>query len=436
MGATNASGGRISGRDSYTSRIALFAMAGISLCVEIMQGFATGGDVTKAGTNLVSGFFVCMLLIAACVSPSYQKNLFGRQNFLLVISVILLLAWYLSIGFAVGAVRYDVFALLRSVVLGYFVYKFCASVDFESRELLLVRTALFVWLFISLTIMIGAVAGVGLYTYPEYATGYRFYYPSLNELTFVYFSSYLVLAIGASRVASLLFFSVMTLAVFLIIGNKSFVVLFLVSACSYFLICARLPARIFVIGGAGLILLWVVGGNYSVAIFDTLIDYGISFLVQFSNGSSKLLEKLSYLNPMSALISERDMLFMLALELYEIHYGVFETLFGIGYSSYGLLYGAIRGENGFSYAEIDPVDIFMSYGVVGLFVVGLILYKVYSRGYEPSHRLYLLRRILVILFVINGALTGHIYLMGFPVFFFAYYAGLCRFNEQQKVVSA
>lgn len=158
----------------------------------------------------------------------------------------------------------------------------------------------------------------------------------------------------------------------------------------------------------------------------------MSFLVyvlgEFSSGSSKLAVKLSYLNPVSALISERDVLFLLARDVYVSSYGWYEAIFGSGFTSYGYAYGALRGGGDFSFSEIDIVDVFMSYGVVGVSLLFLLMFTVYRRGRELDDGLYMLRRILVVLFVVTGSLTGHIYLMGFPVFFFSCYAGLCSFG--------
>jgi hypothetical protein len=64
-------------------------------------------------------------------------------------------------------------------------------VPYEYRMKTIFRVSFFVWLFVFLSIVVGLFSGVGLYTYAEHSSGYKFYYPSLNELNFVFFLSFL-----------------------------------------------------------------------------------------------------------------------------------------------------------------------------------------------------------------------------------------------------
>jgi hypothetical protein len=112
------------------------------------------------------------------------------------------------------------------------------------------------------------------------------------------------------------------------------------------------------------------------------------------------------------------MLFLIARDVYISNYGWYETIFGAGFTSYGYAYGALRRGYGFSFSEMDLVDVFMSYGVAGVVILAFIMLSIYRRGFEIDNKLYILRKALVVLFVVTGAMTGHIYLMSFPVFFF------------------
>ena len=362
----------------------------------------------------------------------YRKILINRKNFLVVsFGVVFLLFVFIS-GAIKGAASNDFFALMRSLVLGYFVYCFCALIPYERRRQTLYGVSFFVWIFVFISIVAGSITGYGLYTYADHSSGYKFFYPSLNELNFVFFASFLVLIFVSSNAFVRLFYVLATMIVFLILGNKSFVALFAVSLCCYCWLRASFIWRIciFLLLSFLVVLLFCTGSvGY---FFELLIDFLIYILSEFSSGSSKLAIKLSYLSPVSALISERDALFLIARDIYVSSYGWYETVLGAGFTSYGYAYGALRGGGEFSFSEIDLVDVFMSYGVVGVVLLLSVMLSVYRRGCELDDGLYMLRRILVVLFVVAGSLTGHIYLMGFPIFFFSCYAGLCSSGSRGR----
>lgn len=403
----------------------LFCMAILAYAIEPIQGYLAGGDVTKAGTNLLSFALTVSFMLIAFSNENYRQNLINTRNFHETLIIALTTLALLSHALLNGSIKHDIFALLRSLLLGYLLYNFCRSIPVSQRRQTLKKIALLVWYGVSITIVAGNMTAWGFYTYPEHFSGYRFFYPSLNELNFVFFASFLVLVAttqGNLAKAAYFFFTLFT---FLIIGNKSFIALFFVSTTSYFILSCGLIARLSIALSMITLLVILVSTDIATTLTEDALALVIYLLTEYSSGASKLIVKLSYLDPFSALVSERDRLFIIAAELYCEHYGLLETFFGIGFSNYGTLYGFARNGSPFSYSEIDPVDIFMSYGITGLLLTSALAIFIYSRKNEISDRLYMLRRILVISFFTAGALTGHIYLMGFPVFFFACYTGLC-----------
>lgn len=412
----------------------VICMACLAYAVEPIQGYLAGGDVTKAGTNLLVFAFTVSLLAISLFSQEYRQNLINRRNFHVVLFFIVSLTLLFSSGLINGSVKHDIFALLRSVVLGYFLYNFCRLIPANQRESTLKKIALLIWWAISITILAGSMTGKGFYTYPEHSSGYKFFYPSLNELNFVFFSSFLVLLATCQSNTAKTTYTFLTLLTFLVIGNKSFIALFFISLTAYFILSRGTTARLAITITSFSILVTLASTDIAVTLSQKTLSFIIHILTEYSSGSSKLLVKLSYLDPFSALISERDHLFLIAANLYHAHYNLLETFFGIGYSNYGSIYGLARNGSAFSYSEIDPVNIFMSYGILGLFITFSIAICIYSRRNEISYRLYMLRRILVISFFTTGAFTGHLYLMGFPVFFFACYTGLCASPNRKPVM--
>ncbi|ENO91837.1 hypothetical protein C662_14711 [Thauera sp. 28] len=405
--------------------LVLVGMACLLFAVEPVQGYLFGGDLSKAGTNLIAIAFIFAMTAISFVAPNYRRNLLNTSNIFIVVVSLHTLTYIVISGSLNDAVRYDIFALLRSIVLGYLLYNFCRAIPYENREPTLKRIALIVWWTVCITILAGNLSGRGLYTYADHSSGYKFFYPSLNELSFVFFSSFLILLATNQNNTRKAIYTLLTLLTFLVIGNKSFIALFSISLTAYFFLSRGAIARTTILLILCAILIALASTNIAETLIDKFFALVIYILTEYSSGSSKLLLKLSYLDPFSALVSERDKLLSIAADIYRTNYGLLETLFGLGYSNYGSIYGIARGSGTFSYSEMDPVDIFMSYGILGLFITFYIALSIYSERNEISNRLYMLRRILVILFFSTGALTGHLYLMGFPVFFFACYAGLC-----------
>jgi hypothetical protein len=164
-------------------------------------------------------------------------------------------------------------------------------------------------------------------------------------------------------------------------------------------------------------------------IVSSVTDFIIMLLSKYSFGAEKLAVKLSYLNVFSALISERDTLVIIAWDIVCQVYSFVDVVVGVNLSEYGVLYGARRGTE-FSFSENDVVDLFMSYGLVGLLLFSLMMLKIFGERPSPAiDKSYELKKTVVLMFVANGLLTGHIFLFGFTCFTFALYSGLLSGND-------
>jgi len=89
------------------------------------------------------------------------------------------------------------------------------------------------------------------------------------------------------------------------------------------------------------------------------------------------------------------------------------------------LYALKKGVGTFSFSEIDVVDLFMSYGINGIAIFTTIMLKIYNKKSPYDNKVFFwYKTLLVLLFILTGTLTGHIFFFGFTSFIFALYSGL------------
>ncbi|MNY40923.1 hypothetical protein D3C86_1757010 [compost metagenome] len=107
-------------------------------------------------------------------------------------------------------------------------------------------------------------------------------------------------------------------------------------------------------------------------------------------------------------------------------------MFGLNLSSYGLAYGLIRTGK-FSFSENDVVDVFMSYGALGISIILLLIYRITSnKSSEVIVNSAAAKKTFCIVFLINGFLTGHIFLFGITCFVFSLYSGILSENSGER----
>lgn len=225
-----------------------------------------------------------------------------------------------------------------------------------------------------------------------------------------------------------------TITTFLILGNKSFIplIIFYIAATNFSLLSSRtklltLPAITITI----LIL-------YTTGLMDLLtskaVDAVVYVLSTQSQGAEKFLAKLSYLDITSALVSERDMLLEIAFRVYTEQATIFTNFFGMNLTGYGTAYGQIRNGT-FSFSENDAVDLFMSYGLIGIALLITLYISVYkAQPLKLPNKKRNMKGIYITLFLFNGILTGHIFLFTFTCLTVSIYSGLL--SERRAVSNA
>ena len=397
-----------------------FIMALMPFCLcfifECMQGMLDGNDSSK----IVSNAFCFLFFVFCLILRGKKKILFFQDDKLLV--ALIIIAIVASCGGAMWQginIRLDITALFRSLVIGWmaFCYANCCNVSESNIQ----KIVSIVWGGVSLCIILSWCFNFGIKTYVDFNLGHKFYFQSINEFTFVYLSIWLWLFYFGS-VGLKLLSTIITLMCFCIIGSKAFLPLAAIMVtcfcieklCFY---CGKKITALVSLFFSVLASYFIFCENGMKIIFK-IITY---FLSNYSLGGEKLITKLSYLSPLSALMSERDRLWGYAVDLLLHHYSLYDFIFGRSFSGYGTAYGAYKNSS-FSFAENDWLDIFMSYGVLGVICV-FILFKNFLlipvEEWAKNIKIYLL-----VLFLGAGFMTGHVMLFSFPVFTFAFLTGL------------
>jgi hypothetical protein len=428
-----------SSSDAYITLIYMLAL--IAPAFEILQGFIYGGDVSKSFSNVFSLISVLLIVVmfmsSALLRLKRAGHVYSHLPFLDVACYLwttLTFAIIVMNGLYYGKISYDIFAILRSLILGYAVYSLSLKIDDKKKATVLRNCALYLWILISGVVFVSRIFSIGLYTYPEFEIGNKFFFPSVNELTYVYFSSWLIVSLLVDNTAIRYLLLSVTILVFLIIGCKSFVAFFIVVLLFLFWQTLSFIGKFFLTSiFLSICFACIVTDIFNIFLLNVVMPLA-SILASFSSGGEKLLLKLSYLSVFSALVSERDVLVSIAHDLFIHEYDFFDFLFGKSLSGYGPLYAIKKGVASFSFSEVDLVDLFMSYGLNGCFLFLVIIFKMcHKKASSEKSAFYKTRALNIIIFVLAGTFTGHVFFFSFTCFTFALYTGLLSIKNSSNL---
>lgn len=384
------------------------------LCVVTFEGWWFGGDNGKMFSNLFA--LACFFLFVSKISFSRHSMVIFGLSLLLLFSTAI--NYY---GNPDAALEKDLYFYFKTILFAGAVYCFFRRSSVNCDEKFLKQVSFAGWLFVTLSIFIAKITGCGFYTYEEYGVGSKFYFPSVNELNFVYFVFNLMIWYFYRSPLLKLFVLLAGFWVYLAIGNKSFIALYAISVMVFCFLAVpvwlRLLSFILVLMFVGLAL---VVPSLIFSMFELCFKVLAFVFGNLSGGAEKFLIKASYLSPFSALVSERDVLFYIGRDIFFSSFDWFRLLFGMSYGLYGSRYAIYRGGD-FSFSEIDPIDLFFSYGLLGL---GLLFAVIISLLSTNAGRWSRPRTTLIWLFFLAGLMTGHIYAYVFPLYFFSMYLGL------------
>lgn len=384
------------------------------LLVVALEGWWFEGDNGKLFTNLFSIAIVFFLIF---------KTTFSFFSLIVAFLCSIVVAVSVVTNLQIGSFGFyrDFLLFFKLLVFSYVVYRFFYDSPFRGNVAFLRKISFLCWLLITVSIVFSYFTGYGLQTYEEFGVGSKFYFPSVNELNFVYFVSVLMACFFFKSLAFRILFLAVGFLIYLAIGNKSFLALYFIAGCSLFFLYSSIFLRVLICFSVFFFLMVLV---VFPSVFELLFGFVFSILSfvfgGLSGGGEKFLIKASYLSPFSALVSERDVLYLIGHDIFFSGLDSIRLLFGLSYGAYGSLYAEKRGGE-FSFSEIDPVDLFFSYGLLGFFVFSFVLFRLFYKGADTYSKP---RSTLILLFFFAGLMTGHIYGYVFPLFFFSMYLGL------------
>lgn len=391
-----------------------FPIIACFLC-EILQGIVNNNDTSKAISNVFVLLFLMQFFFHVRLRKLSTLKLNEKILFFIAFGICISLCRAICNGYSISK---DITAIIRSVFLGCAAFYYSSSIKIDKAYLC--KVIFYLWVGISLSIFLSWLFGIGIATYVEFNVGHKFYFQSVNELTFVYIFLWLWLIyfIGNFYIKTAITFY--TILVFMIIGNKAFVplmtlaVLFIV--WDNFCVKRKIMSLSLIVSA---IFLLVLTGLLN-EIVNEISNYIAFFLVHYSLGGSKLAAKLNHIDTISALVSQRDILWGYSIDLFKNSYDCLDIIFGRSFSGYGISYGHYKNSL-FSFAENDILDIFMSYGIIGFIGLYYMIKKLWCMNiYGWGNRI---NKVAVFMFIVTGFMTGHVMLFSFPVFLFSYLLG-------------
>src|SRR5690606_39328115 len=123
----------------------------------------------------------------------------------------------------------DLLLFFKFAVFTYAVYSFYNNSPVRGDHVWLQRVSLLIWGIITVSIGASYFFDLGLSTYDEFSAGSKFYFPSVNELNFVYFVSMFMVVYFTKSLSLRLACFILSFLVYLAVGNKSFLALYFIA---------------------------------------------------------------------------------------------------------------------------------------------------------------------------------------------------------------
>lgn len=314
--------------------------------------------------------------------------------------------------------------LLFAVVFFYFNKRI---VRFNS-EALVFNVFVFFWFFVSISIVFANYFDVGYFTYPNFSSGIKFWFPATNELSFFYFVSFLVVYYNLNSRLNKILLIVSTTLVYLLIGTKIFIVFFVIFFSLQFLFIVK---NRFGLGASWLVIMaYVVGLVLVLYNFENIAHFLSGLLVQYSKGAGYIDVKIQSVGVVSAMLGSRDFLMQLAFSYMENAFLDSDFIVGKTLTVFLNEFSIFRGVDGFTMIENDVLDLFFSYGPLAVLLYFVFLFFVggLSRLFK-QHELKNRDQICITLAFIMlsaGVLSGHVVFFTLPMFISAVVFGIYR----------
>jgi len=402
----------------YPSKRSAFTLL-FTLLIAVFPFLVTiSGAFENSRNNIVTNIYVLIFLSLSLLFVFLKgKTSEWTLHYSLVLLLILILVVVRSSFEGVFAYK-DIYLIFRSwfflLILILVLSKLFNIID---RRRFVRNIFIIYWIYISISILLALVFDIGLETYPNFNSGHKFWFPATNELSFVYFSLFSFLYIQAMNWRYKACLLGVTSTTFLIVGTKIFIVLMFVLIVYELAICVkrRLGFTIFLFLVASLFLLALASFFW----IDNILIWIASILTRFSEGGATLETKIKAVGLFSAMVGERDFLIKIALNYISDNFSSTDYFFGKGLHIYMTQYGIYRGVNEPSLAENDFVDIFCSYGLIGLMASLLFIFKAFNVkilfSKMKSQKLDYAISFQGIIVLLSASLSGHILMSTFPL---------------------
>jgi hypothetical protein len=387
----------------------------------LTQGYLWG----VGGPNYFTNIFSIIVIFLITISFAIRGVTITYFNYILL--AIIFICWVSTYAVTLGGqFRDDTQALTRSILLFTFVYTYLRQ---QNKEVcfLIVKVLVVLWGSITILILISSLNKLGLQTYPNFNSGWKFYFPATNELSYVYFSTFIVTSFCCKSIHHRLFVIVMTIFTFLVIGTKVFIPLFATYLLLSFITYARKNnyKLIFTLG----LVIPIALLTFLTFYFEQIATFIAEAFIGTSGGAGTLENKIIVRGVTSAILGERDILISLALKYINESYTVLDLLIGKTISIYSTDFAVYRGLTGPGWIENDLFDLFCAYGIIGvisyLFIIFRLshIYLLFSFS-KKFCKLDSLKLIQCSTLFIAGALSGHVLFFTFPMFITALILGL------------
>jgi hypothetical protein len=313
-------------------------------------------------------------------------------------------------GYEPSDVIGDLSTLIRGPIILLWVWMIAKQIRSPS---LLNRLLKFCWAATSTMILFSAATGIGLNTYEYFKSGWKFFFVSNNELTFIYtfLTSFLVLQSGFRQSAIYLPICIIVL---LVIGTKSG---FVGLAILCFVLSLRITRRINRLLGFTYAMLINIAFFSILAFIDLeAILKSVLPLFSFSSGYEKVTERISYEGFWEGILSGRGRFVTFAVHEFLHRNDLIDYSLGMGFSDLKKSFGSDFGKE--SFIEVDAIDVLLSYGLLGVatylsfifYLVNRWLKELKAGSAQSEVYLFLGLSIFVV-----GNLSGHVIFNAWPM---------------------
>tara|TARA_R110001599_G_scaffold57631_10_gene158686 strand:- start:13130 stop:14323 length:1194 start_codon:yes stop_codon:yes gene_type:complete len=328
--------------------------------MELLNGYIYKYEPTKIITNIYAIFFIVvaiLTLIRSSIPATSVKKL---------LPLLLLVPLYLAILTARDQLYFsDISLFIRSIIFGMIAYLAMTTIDRSELNSFVYRFCLSWWAITTCAIFSSAAFDIGLSTYEKFGIGNKFYFQANNELAIFYSSISAYLLTVKPRLMAKLAIATISILCFLAIGTKSFIITAAIILTSSLIIKSNNRHKwnsLAITLALSPLLVLILSTQINL---DKIATELIELLTAYSSGAIKISEKVNHLGTISALLGERDILISDAIETLSPKIGLIELFFGFGFTNYAQIYGNSLGQN-FRFVENDVVDIFFSFGLIGI----------------------------------------------------------------------